>query len=312
MVEKKCSARVDSQRRVLDEATRQRRLSRQLEALEKDNFQDDPLASLPPQGPAARLPAFSDTEDTGKKRRKTRGDHFKQRFRKNFTALLEEENLSERAEPNYLSAGAPPSSLPPRSFCSSCGFPSHYTCTSCGGRYCCTRCLLTHTETRSSLRGFRTNKMVEKKCSARVDSQRRVLDEATRQRRLSRQLEALEKDNFQDDPLASLPPQGPAARLPAFSDTEDTGKKRRKTRGDHFKQRFRKNFTALLEEENLSERAEPNYLSAGAPPSSLPPRSFCSSCGFPSHYTCTSCGGRYCCTRCLLTHTETRCLKWTL
>uniref|UniRef100_A0A3B4YMX6 Zinc finger, HIT-type containing 1 n=1 Tax=Seriola lalandi dorsalis TaxID=1841481 RepID=A0A3B4YMX6_SERLL len=130
--------------------------------------------------------------------------------------------------------------------------------------------------------------------------QRRVLDEATRQRRLSRQLEALEKDNFQDDPLSSLPPPGPAARLPAFK------KKKRKTRGDHFKQRFRKNFTTLLEEENLSEKPEPNYLSAAAPPSSLPPRHFCCVCGFPSHYTCTTCGGRYCCSRCLSTHRETR------
>lgn len=34
--------------------------------------------------------------------------------------------------------------------------------------------------------------------TARVEAgQRRVLDEATRQRRLTRQLEALEKDNFQ-------------------------------------------------------------------------------------------------------------------
>ncbi|KAK1890115.1 Multifunctional procollagen lysine hydroxylase and glycosyltransferase LH3, partial [Dissostichus eleginoides] len=52
-------------------------------------------------------------------------------------------------------------------------------------------------------------------------TQRRVLDEATRQRRLSRQLEALEKDNFQDDPLSSLPPPGPTARLPTFSETEE-------------------------------------------------------------------------------------------
>lgn len=111
-----------------------------------------------------------------KKKRKTRGDHFKQRFRKNFTALLEEEvrtsphcvlcpdllqapaltitvlsdwqNLSERPEPNYLSAVTPPSSLPPRHFCCVCGFPSHYTCTTCGGRYCSSKCLCTHRETR--------------------------------------------------------------------------------------------------------------------------------------------------------------------
>lgn len=35
-------------------------------------------------------------------------------------------------------------------------------------------------------------------------NQRRVLDEAARRRRARKQLEALEKDNFQDDPHANL------------------------------------------------------------------------------------------------------------
>ena len=61
--------------------------------------------------------------------------------------------------------------------------------------------------------------------------------------------------------------------------------------------------------QNLSERPEPNYLSAAAPPSSLPARHFCCVCGCPSHYTCPTCGGRYCSSKCLCTHRETRCFS---
>ncbi|XP_039458734.1 zinc finger HIT domain-containing protein 1-like [Oreochromis aureus] len=60
---------------------------------------DDTLSPLPPPGPIARLPAFSESEEPEKKKRKTGGDHFNQRFRNNFTMLLEEENLSEKLEP---------------------------------------------------------------------------------------------------------------------------------------------------------------------------------------------------------------------
>ncbi|XP_058039190.1 zinc finger HIT domain-containing protein 1 isoform X3 [Ahaetulla prasina] len=93
--------------------------------------------------------------------------------------------------------------------------------------------------------------MVEKKISARSQDpgQRRILDRATRQRRLNRQLEALENDNFQDDPHANMPQL--VKRLPQFDDDAETGKKKKKTRGDHFKLRFRKNFQALLEEQVL-------------------------------------------------------------
>ncbi|KAF5918156.1 hypothetical protein HPG69_002797 [Diceros bicornis minor] len=134
--------------------------------------------------------------------------------------------------------------------------------------------------------------------------QRRVLDRAARQRRINRQLEALENDNFQDDPHAGLPQLG--KRLPQFDDDADTGKKKKKTRGDHFKLRFRKNFQALLEEQNLSVAEGPNYLTACAGPPSRPQRPFCAVCGFPSPYTCVSCGARYCTVRCLGTHQETR------
>lgn len=46
-----------------------------------------------------------------KKKRKTRGDHFKQRFRKNFTALLEEEVGLWDGPPFSASAGSADSSL---------------------------------------------------------------------------------------------------------------------------------------------------------------------------------------------------------
>uniref|UniRef100_A0A669EEB9 HIT-type domain-containing protein n=1 Tax=Oreochromis niloticus TaxID=8128 RepID=A0A669EEB9_ORENI len=89
-------------------------------------------------------------------------------------------------------------------------------------------------------------------------------------------------------------------------------KKKRKTRGDHFNQRFRNNFTMLLEEEVKSLRETRAYLSAAASLSSLPLCHFCCVCGFPSHYTCTTCGGCYCSMKCLCTQRGTRCLKWIL
>ncbi|XP_059831226.1 zinc finger HIT domain-containing protein 1 isoform X2 [Hypanus sabinus] len=151
--------------------------------------------------------------------------------------------------------------------------------------------------------------MVEKKRESTGRSQdggqRRVLDQATRQRRLNRQLDALEKDNFQDDPHANLPQ---LKRLPQFDDPHaESAKKKKKTRGDHFKQRFRKNFQSLLEEQNLSSTEGPNYLTACVGPSKLPQRHFCAVCGFPSNYTCVSCGARYCCVKCQGTHQETSC-----
>lgn len=66
---------------------------------------------------------------------------------------------------------------------------------------------------------------------------------------------------------------------------------------------------APLSLQNLSVAEGPNYLTACAGPPSRPQRPFCAVCGFPSPYTCVSCGARYCTVRCLGTHQETR-LAW--
>lgn len=154
--------------------------------------------------------------------------------------------------------------------------------------------------------------MADKRESGRIKEvqQRRVLDESARKRRQRKALEALEDDNFQEDPHADLKMNKRAPKFEESVEASVRGKKR-KSRSDVFKQRFRKNFSALLEEEQSLFGDVPNYLSAGVPPSKFPERHFCSVCGFPSNYTCVTCGSRYCCIRCLGTHQDTRCLKWT-
>uniref|UniRef100_A0A1L8DD75 Putative zinc finger hit domain-containing protein 1 n=1 Tax=Nyssomyia neivai TaxID=330878 RepID=A0A1L8DD75_9DIPT len=139
---------------------------------------------------------------------------------------------------------------------------------------------------------------------------KRVLDEASRKRRARKALEALEQDNFHDDPHADLVM---SKKIPKFQDNLDSSKnKKKKHKGaDYFKAKYRKSFVQLLEEDKALRPDPPNYGSAQVPPSRFPDRHFCAVCGFPSNYTCTSCGTRYCCVRCLGTHQDTRCLKWT-
>ena len=52
--------------------------------------------------------------------------------------------------------------------------------------------------------------------------QKRVLDDATRKRRQQRQLEALEKDNFHDDPHAIYAHLTVKAKLPTFADGSES------------------------------------------------------------------------------------------
>ena len=172
-----------------------------------------------------------------------------------------------------------------------------------------------------------TSKM-SKGGSARIKdiNTRRVLDTASRQRRARKALEALEADNNQDDPHADLVMSKKALSL--FQDeggeTVQERRPKRKTRTlEYYKQRFRKNLTQLLEEETAmmaDEEGEeeedggpvPGYLAAQVPDSAFPGRKLCAVCGFPSQYTCVTCGTRYCSLACQETHQDTRCLKWTV
>lgn len=155
------------------------------------------------------------------------------------------------------------------------------------------------------------------KGSQRVKDQRRIMDEASRQRRARKKLESLEQDNFHDDPHADLVMSKKALSL--FQDEESSPgdrvrsreKQKRKSRNaEYYKQRFRKNFSQLLEEDAITNPDPPNYLSAQAPVSKKPKRHLCSVCGYISPSFCPSCGMRYCSLRCYDTHVETRCMKY--
>jgi HIT zinc finger len=59
-----------------------------------------------------------------------------------------ESGMDDTALLPYLSIAALPSKSATRHFCSVCGYFGTYTCTRCGCRFCCTKCLASHKETR--------------------------------------------------------------------------------------------------------------------------------------------------------------------
>lgn len=139
-------------KRVLDDASRMRRVRKALNALEQDNFHEDPHADLVM---SKKVPKFDETltdQTNGRVRKVKRknGDFIRAKYRKNLLQLLEDDRIAyeQTNEPCYSAAQSPESKIPERHFCAVCGFPSNYTCTVCGTRYCCIRCLSTHQDTR--------------------------------------------------------------------------------------------------------------------------------------------------------------------
>lgn len=155
--------------------------------------------------------------------------------------------------------------------------------------------------------------------------QYRVLDDATRNRRAKQLLDQLERDNFHEDPHANLVMSKKAPKFeesPVKTGSNNIGTTSGGNRRGHVHKTRMLTFAAMVEED--SRNPPPNYTTAAAPvPDSvievstgkvlikIPPRHFCSVCGFKAPYTCVTCGNRYCSIPCLGTHRDTRCLKWT-
>ena len=156
--------------------------------------------------------------------------------------------------------------------------------------------------------------MTDKRGSSRIKeiSRKHVIDIKTRQKRQKRQLDALENDNFHNDPHEQLNLYVAKAKLPSFHDNNETKKKKRVKVGEIFKQKAKRSFQSLIEELQAEKKdGIPNYFTSVAGKSEIPTRHFCSVCGFASKYTCVTCGTRYCCVKCLKTHKDTRCMKYT-
>ena len=176
---------------VLDEASRNRRQKKAIDALEKDNFQENLSSSTiyvsehrlqlnrklqqrfnvaneddsttnkdssnhinPSSCVQVNLNTSGDgttaIQDQVARKRKLRPEARQLKFaRKNFTTLSEEEHeLTSNRKFNYFSITVPPSRFPARKFCSVCGFVSSYVCVQCGTKYCSSKCLQTHKDTR--------------------------------------------------------------------------------------------------------------------------------------------------------------------
>ncbi|PAV80780.1 hypothetical protein WR25_03343 [Diploscapter pachys] len=171
-----------------------------------------------------------------------------------------------------------------------------------------------------------------KRFSSRIEQNEatRVLDDASRNRRMKRQLDALEQDNAHEDPHANLVwhkaipkfedgevagPSGKTQKSKKDKSKDSSERKKRKFGTEIAKTRFRKNFLQMLEEENNTNKDNPKlfnaYMRAYTPTPKRPARHFCAVCGYFSNYKCIKCGARYCSIRCRDVHADTRCMKWT-
>ena len=156
--------------RKVDDAGRDAATRARLDALERDALPDDDEANNggdddeefvveEPKLDGAMTKIVAKKKTSSKKGVKERATRDREsnkgaasaKTMRTFNQLLEANALDEAPVgiPTYTTiAAGPPSSGAPRKFCSVCGFPSQYTCSRCGMRFCCRKCNQIHSETR--------------------------------------------------------------------------------------------------------------------------------------------------------------------
>ncbi|CAO3628792.1 unnamed protein product [Mucor fragilis] len=116
-----------------------RHLRRQLESLERDNHTS--ISSVEGLVTVA-LTAQEEEGSTRKSRNRSKNIYS---TKVTLNALLESSPATAHC---YQNCQVQPSIYPARKFCSVCGYASEYKCLKCGMKYCSTKCLATHMETR--------------------------------------------------------------------------------------------------------------------------------------------------------------------
>ncbi|EPX75003.1 Swr1 complex subunit Vps71 [Schizosaccharomyces octosporus yFS286] len=119
--------------------------------------------------------------------------------------------------------------------------------------------------------------------------QRSIVDPATRERQLRRNLAELDKDNYSDIRF-EVPRELLQRRFMPISIRRILSS--------------RKTFANYLDETPNSK-----YSTCVAQPSPKPARRFCNVCGYWGLYACQNCGTCYCSKDCETIHSETRCMK---
>jgi zinc finger HIT domain-containing protein 1 len=140
----------------------------------------------------------------------------------------------------------------------------------------------------------------------------RPLDDAQRSRAKRKQLDALERDNHDDQFDAVEAAVAQDIEEEEFVAAADKKKKKKHaTAARTGSKTAPRSLDQFLAEHGISADSHasgvPTYFSAAAAPSIFPARKFCSVCGNFSKYACMRCGQRVCGTRCDNTHHETRC-----